>query len=269
MKKIIAFMALLAFSSAYGQTAFTIPNVAITGGTITGLSSPVPVASGGTGTTTSTGTGSNVLNNSPTLITPALGTPASGVATNLTGTASGLTAGTVTTNANLTGPITSVGNATTITSSVTLPGAPTTTTASAGDSSTNIATTGFLVQPGPIGSVAANTGAFTTFSYAQQEKDKSYTFNTPTTGQTVTLATGTETALIVPAGTLATLTVTLPGCTAGYDGSIARFSSTQVITTLTVNATSGTVVDSPTTLAVGGGNAYLCRGTNTSWYRLY
>jgi len=42
----------------------------------------------------------------------ALGTPSSGVATNLTGTASGLTAGTVTTNANLTGVITSSGNAT-------------------------------------------------------------------------------------------------------------------------------------------------------------
>ena len=43
-----------------------------------------------------------------------LGTPSSGVATNLTGTAAGLTAGTVTTNANLTGPITSVGNATSV-----------------------------------------------------------------------------------------------------------------------------------------------------------
>lgn len=43
-----------------------------------------------------------------------LGTPSSGVATNLTGTAAGLTAGNVTTNANLTGPVTSVGNATTI-----------------------------------------------------------------------------------------------------------------------------------------------------------
>jgi hypothetical protein len=46
----------------------------------------------------------------------ALGTPSSGVGTNLTGTASGLTAGNVTTNANLTGPITSVGNATSIAS---------------------------------------------------------------------------------------------------------------------------------------------------------
>jgi hypothetical protein len=44
----------------------------------------------------------------------ALGTPSSGTATNLTGTASGLTAGNVTTNANLTGDVTSVGNATTL-----------------------------------------------------------------------------------------------------------------------------------------------------------
>ena len=51
----------------------------------------------------------------------ALGTPASGVATNLTGTASGLTAGTVTTNANLTGPITSTGNATAIASGAIAP----------------------------------------------------------------------------------------------------------------------------------------------------
>jgi hypothetical protein len=61
-----------------------------------------------------TGTGALVFANGPTLIAPALGTPASGVATNLTGTAAGLTAGNVTTNANLTGPVTSVGNATSI-----------------------------------------------------------------------------------------------------------------------------------------------------------
>lgn len=44
------------------------------------------------------------------------GTPASMTATNITGTAAGLTAGTVTTNANLTGPITSSGNVTSIAS---------------------------------------------------------------------------------------------------------------------------------------------------------
>ncbi len=41
-----------------------------------------------------TGTGLTVLNNGPTLIAPHLGTPADGVATNLTGTAASLTCGT-------------------------------------------------------------------------------------------------------------------------------------------------------------------------------
>ena len=45
----------------------------------------MPVANGGTGVTTSTGTGSVVLNTSPTLVTPLLGTPTSGVMTNVTG----------------------------------------------------------------------------------------------------------------------------------------------------------------------------------------
>lgn len=47
--------------------------------------------------TGATGTGNFVFSGSPTLTSPALGTPSSGVATNLTGTASGLTAGTVST----------------------------------------------------------------------------------------------------------------------------------------------------------------------------
>ncbi len=53
-----------------------------------GVTGTLPVANGGTGVTTSTGTGNVVLSNSPTLVTPALGTPASGAVTNLTGTAS-------------------------------------------------------------------------------------------------------------------------------------------------------------------------------------
>lgn len=59
----------------------TLANVDLTS-QVTGT---LPVANGGTGVTTSTGTGSTVLSTSPTLVTPALGTPASGVLTNTTG----------------------------------------------------------------------------------------------------------------------------------------------------------------------------------------
>lgn len=62
----------------------------------------LPVVNGGTGVTTSTGSGNTVLSTSPTLVTPNIG--------NATGSISG-NAATVTTNANLTGHITSVGNA--------------------------------------------------------------------------------------------------------------------------------------------------------------
>jgi hypothetical protein len=68
--------------------------------------------------TDETGTGSLVFSASPTLTTPDLGTPSALVGTNITGTAAGLTAGNVTTNANLTGDVTSVGNATSIAAGV-------------------------------------------------------------------------------------------------------------------------------------------------------
>jgi hypothetical protein len=66
-------------------------------GLATHVSGTLPVANGGTGVTSSTGSGSNVLSDSPTLVTPALGTPSALVGTNITGTASSLTAGNATT----------------------------------------------------------------------------------------------------------------------------------------------------------------------------
>jgi len=113
---------------------------------ITGLTTALTVAQGGTGTTTSTGTGNTVLSTSPTLVTPALGTPSALVGTNITGTAAGLTAGNVTTNANLTGAITSTGNATSLGSftSANLAGALTDET---GSGSAVFATSPTLVTP--------------------------------------------------------------------------------------------------------------------------
>ena len=57
------------------------------------LTGVLAVVNGGTGVTTSTGTGNTVLSTSPTLITPALGTPTALVGTNITGTAAGLSIG--------------------------------------------------------------------------------------------------------------------------------------------------------------------------------
>jgi hypothetical protein len=53
-------------------------------GNASGLSATLAVASGGTGVTAKTGTGNVVLSSSPTLVTPVLGTPASGALTNCT-----------------------------------------------------------------------------------------------------------------------------------------------------------------------------------------
>lgn len=111
-------------SGTVTSVAATVPAfLSVTGSPITtsgtlaiGLSgTALPVANGGTGSTTATGTGVTVLATSPTLVTPALGTPSALVGTNITGTATAFTASNVTTNANLTGDVTSVGNATTLT----------------------------------------------------------------------------------------------------------------------------------------------------------
>jgi hypothetical protein len=64
---------------------------------------------------TMTGTGSVVMSNSPTLVTPALGTPASGVVTNLTGTASININGTVGATTPTTGAFTTITTSSTAT----------------------------------------------------------------------------------------------------------------------------------------------------------
>ena len=93
-----------------------------------------------------TGTGSLVFATSPTLVTPALGTPSALVGTNITGTAAGLTAGNVTTNANLTGAVTSVGNATSL-GSFTSANLSTALTDETGSGSAVFATSPTLVTP--------------------------------------------------------------------------------------------------------------------------
>lgn len=59
------------------------------------FSTALAVSSGGTGSTTGTGTGLPVFATSPTLVTPTLGTPASGTLTNCGGDVANLRAGAV------------------------------------------------------------------------------------------------------------------------------------------------------------------------------
>ena len=97
--------------------------------------------------------------------------------------------------------------------------------------------------------------------------DQTYQWVAPTTGQTIVIPDTADIQLLEPAGTLAALTVTLPTCSNSYPGKWVKFSTTQIITALTVNATAGAIAaGAPTTLAAGQKAAFLCRGAQTKWY---
>lgn len=193
------------FSTAHswaGQQTFVAPILgAPASGTLTNATGlPISTGVSGLGTGVATALAVNVGSaGAPVVNGGALGTPSSGTATNLTGTASGLTAGHVTTNANLTGDVTSVGNAATIaanavtnaklatmaaftfkgnnTSSAAVPTDVdiSTLTAKASPASTDLVmlsdqaasgawkkvTVSSLASAGSVSSIAGNTGAFT------------------------------------------------------------------------------------------------------------
>lgn len=148
-----------------GGGATNFPNAVITGGTVDGavIGGVTPTTIQGTTITATTGFAGNLTGTAPagsltgtTLASNVVNSSLTSVGTlaNLTVTApinASVTgnAATVTTNANLTGPITSTGNATAIASNINLPGSPTTTTQAANDISTKIATTAFA-NPGAL-----------------------------------------------------------------------------------------------------------------------
>ena len=107
-----------AYGSATQVGQFTVDAQGrLTSAATTSIAIPASQLTNGT-----TGSGAVVLATSPTLVTPALGTPSALVGTNITGTATAFTASNVTTNANLTGMVTSVGNATTVVTNANLTG---------------------------------------------------------------------------------------------------------------------------------------------------
>jgi len=82
----------------------------------TGVTGTLAVTNGGTGVTTSTGSGSNVLNTSPTLVTPVLGTPTSGTLTNCTGYPTSALSGTISLTSQVTGTLPVANGGTNLTS---------------------------------------------------------------------------------------------------------------------------------------------------------
>jgi hypothetical protein len=92
-----------------------------------------------------------------------------------------------------------------------------------------------------------------------------YDYQVLTTNFSYTFAAGVQTLVINPAGTLATGTIIMPAAPA--DGMTITFSSTQVITALTLSGNTGqTVVSGATTLAARQAGVYVYRSSNTSWY---
>jgi hypothetical protein len=92
-----------------------------------------------------------------------------------------------------------------------------------------------------------------------------YDYQVLTTGFSYTFASGTQTLVVNPAGTLATGTVTMPAAPA--DGMVITITSTQPITALTVAANTGQTINNGGALglAAGGSLSYVYRSANTAW----
>jgi hypothetical protein len=101
--------------------------------------------------------------------------------------------------------------------------------------------------------------------------DTSYSYQTPSTGFTITIGDAVQTLILDPSGALLAGTITMPANP--VDGHLVRITSTQNITTLTVSPNSGqSIKNAPTgfTVSLTGDQGYefIYRVTNTTWYRL-
>lgn len=169
-----------AISSPTFTGVVTMPTPFTLGSTsVTSTGTQLNYLNAATGTTGTTST-NLVYNTSPTLVTPNLGTPSTLVGTNISGTAASLTAGNVTTNANLTGPVTSTGNATAIGSG------QITNTMLAGSIDLTTKVTGLLpVANGGTGTaspgIVAGTNITVTGTWPNQTVNSSGGFTDPTT----------------------------------------------------------------------------------------
>lgn len=263
-QRISSLITATAVSSVNGATGDVV-NVAITTNSLSQFAATTSVQLLGV-ISDETGTGSLVFATSPTLVTPALGTPSALVGTNITGTATAFTASNVTTNANLTGHITSTGNAAVL-GSFTSGQLATALTDETGSGSAVFATNPTLVTP-TLGTPASGTLTNCTFP----------TLNQNTTGSAATLTTsrninGTgfngsaDITVTAAANTLtgATLASNVLASSLTSVGTLASLSITGDLTvggTFTVNGTVTTI--NSTTLTVDDKNIELGSVTTPS-----
>lgn len=90
--------------------------------------------------------------------------------------------------------------------------------------------------------------------------------NSPLTGATIAATTSLNdvTLVLTPAGTIATLTVTMPATP--FNGQRFLITSTQIVTALTLAG--GTIVGATTALAVNTAVEYVYVLATTSWYKI-
>jgi hypothetical protein len=241
---------MIALGSSSGVTTFSVPAngsfsfvnyngsqwYMVASNSATQLIGTLPVANGGTGTTTSTGSGNVVLSTSPTLATPALGTPSSVVLTNATGLplTTGVT-GTLPVANGGTGVTTSTG-----TGSVVLINSPT--------------INGPTINSPTIGNLSGSYSGQVTFNVGSAGGGGSVQLSTPTTQSTNTIlnlpvVTTTPDTLLS-----ATATATLTNKTiSGASNTLSNISLTTAVTGTLPISNGGTGV----TTSTGTGNVVL------------
>ena len=184
----------------------------------------------------------------------ALGTPAAFVATNITGTASGFTAGQVTTNANLTGGVTSVGNAATVVTNANLTGDIT----SVGNATT--LTNAPVIAKVLTGYVsgAGTVAATDSILQAIQKLNGNNATNANLTGMVTSV--GNATTVVTNANLTGAVT------SVGNASSLGSFTSAQLATALTDETGTGANVfaTSPTLVTPALGTPSALVGTNIS-----
>ena len=93
---------------------------------------------------------------------------------------------------------------------------------------------------------------------------------TPLTGASVILNPGVGRLLLKPAGTIATLTVTLPASGWLYDGQVLIIASSQTVTTLTITAGSGTTIaaTAATTVTADAPIEWIYSAASATWFQI-